>query len=212
MIRILVVDDHTLVREGLSSLLDNEHDIEVVGQCGTGREAVTLTRTLNPDVVLLDFKLPDMDGLEVTEQIVGLGRRVRVLILTMYANEEYAIRLIRTGAAGFLIKGAETGELITAVRKVANQKTYVSPSIMDKMTERMVMPTKEVPEAALSNREMQVLVRLAHGETSREVSESLCLSLSTVETYRSRVLEKLGLRNNSDITRFAIRRGLIDAG
>lgn len=212
MIRILVVDDHTLVREGLSSLLDNEADIEVVGQCGTGREAVTLTKELRPDVVLLDFKLPDMDGLEATEQIVGLGTKVRVLILTMYANEEYAIRLIRTGASGFLIKGAETGELITAVRKVANRKTYVSPSIMDKMTERMVVPAQEVPESALSNREMQVLVRLAHGDTSREVSEALCLSLSTVETYRSRVLEKLGLRNNSDITRFAIRRGLIDAG
>ena len=114
--------------------------------------------------------------------------------------------------AGFLIKGAETGELITAVRKVANHKTYVSPSILDKMTERMVLPSNEVPEAVLSNREMQVLVRLAHGDTSREVSKALCLSLSTVETYRSRVLEKLGLRNNSDITRFAIRRGLIDVG
>ena len=128
----------------------------------------------------------------------------------MYANEEYAIRLIRSGAAGFLIKGAATKELIEAVRKVANHRTYVSPGILDKMTERMVFPLKEVPEAALSNREMQVLVRLARGDTSREVSKALCLSLSTVETYRSRVLEKLGLRNNSDITRFAIRRGLIE--
>jgi two-component system invasion response regulator UvrY len=212
MIRILVVDDHTLVREGLCRLLDNEEELEVAGQCGTGREAVTLTQSLTPDVVLLDYKLPDMDGLETTEQIISLGTKAKVLILTMYANEEYAIRLIRAGASGFLIKGAATGELAAAVRKVSRRGTYVSPSVLEKMTERMVMPQEEAPESVLSNREMQVLVRLAHGDTSREVSEELCLSLSTVETYRSRVLEKLGLRNNSDITRFAIRRGLIDAG
>jgi two-component system invasion response regulator UvrY len=212
MIRILVVDDHTLVREGLCRILDNESDIEVVGQCGTGREAINLTRTLSPDIVLLDYKLPDMDGLETTEQIVALEGRAKILILTMYASEEYAIRLIRAGASGFLIKGAATGELIKAVRKVSSRGTYVSSTILEKMTERMVMPQEEAPESTLSTREMQVLVRLAHGSTSREVSEELCLSLSTVETYRSRVLEKLGLRNNSDITRFAIRRGLIDAG
>ncbi len=212
MIRILVVDDHTLVREGLCRLLDNENDFEVVGQGGTGREAVDLTRRLTPDIVLLDFKLPDMDGLETTEQIIALKTGVKILILTMYANEEYAIRLIRSGVSGFLIKGAATGELITAVRKVSNRGTYVSPSVLEKMTARMVMPQEEAPESVLSNREMQVLIRLAHGLTSREVSEELCLSLSTVETYRSRVLEKLCLRNNSDITRFAIRRGLIDVG
>lgn len=210
MIRILVVDDHTLVREGLCRLLENENELEVVGQTGMGREAVALCRELKPDVVLLDYKLPDIDGLETTEQIVAMGLKTRVLILTMYANEEYAIRLIRAGASGFLIKGAAANELLEAVRKVHNKGTYISPVVLEKMTERIAQPREETPEAALSNREMQVLVRLARGESSREVSENLCLSLSTVETYRSRVLEKLSLRNNSDITRFAIRRGLID--
>ena len=212
MIRILVVDDHTLVREGLCRLLGNEEGFEVIGQCGRGRDAIKMVKELAPDIVLLDFKLPDMDGLEITEQIVALDTKTRVLILTMYANEEYAIRLIRAGAAGFVIKGAASDELIAGVRKVFKRGTYVSPSVLEKMTERMVMPQEEAPESSLSNREMQVLVRLARGSSSREVSEELCLSLSTVETYRSRVLEKLGLRNNSDITRFAIRRGLIDAG
>ncbi len=212
MIRILVVDDHTLVREGLCRLLDSEANFEVVGQTGSGRDAVRLCEKLKPEVIILDYKLPDIDGLETTEQIVSLKTGARILILTMYANEEYAIRVIRAGAAGFLVKGASTDELLKAVRKVVGKGTYVSPAILEKMTERMTLPPEETPESVLSNREMQVLVQLSRGATSREVAEDLCLSLSTVETYRSRILEKLNLRNNSDITRFAIRRGLIDLG
>lgn len=212
MIRILVIDDHTLVREGLCRLLDSEMDFEIVGQTGLGREAVRLCEELTPDVAILDFKLPDIDGIETTEQIVALKTGVRILILTMYANEEYAIRVIRAGAAGFLIKGASTNELLKAIRKVIGGRTYVCPEILEKMTERIVQPPEETPESALSNREMQVLVQLSRGATSREIAEKLCLSLSTVETYRSRILEKLNLRNNSDITRFAIRRGLIVLG
>jgi len=210
VIRTLVVDDHTLVRDGLCRLLDAESDIEVVGQTGLGKEAVSLCRKLEPDVVLLDYKLPDIDGQETTEQLVALGTKARILILTMYANEEYAIRLIRAGAAGFLVKGASTDELVAAVRRVARGCTYISPSIMQKMAERFGQQPGEPPESVLSNRELQVLIRLGRGATSREVSETLSLSLSTVETYRSRVLEKLNLRNNSDLTRFALRRGLIE--
>jgi DNA-binding NarL/FixJ family response regulator len=210
MTRVLVVDDHTLVRAGVARLLEAEEDIEVIGQTGSGHEAVELARTLKPDVVILDYSLPDLDGLETTQQIISAANGVRVLILTMYANEEYATRLIRAGAAGFMIKGASADELLVAVRKVARKGVYVSPSIQEKMVTRIGQPQEETPEAALSNREMQVLVRLGRGATTREVSEGLNLSLSTVETYRSRILEKLNLRNNSDLTRFAIRRGLID--
>lgn len=212
MIRVLVVDDHTLVRAGLCRLLDSEEGIEVVGETGSGREAVELCQKLNPDVVLLDYNLPDMDGLETTSRIIPLKTGARVLILTMYANEEYAIRVIRAGASGFVVKGASPEELLSAVRKVARKGTYITPSIMDKMVGRMGQPDAETPESGLSDREMQVLIRLARGSTTREVAEELCLSISTVETYRSRILEKLNLRNNSDLTRFAIRRGLIDLG
>lgn len=210
MIRTLVVDDHTMVRAGLCRLLDNESDIQVVGQSGSGREAVQLCREHKPDVVVLDYSLPDLDGLETTRQIVALGLGVRVLILTMYANEEYATRVIRAGASGFIVKVASTDELLAAIRKVSQKGVYVSPSIMEKMVGRMGQPKEDVPEAVLSDREMQVLIQLARGATSREVSKALSLSLSTIETYRSRILEKLNLRNNSDMTRFAIRRGLID--
>jgi DNA-binding NarL/FixJ family response regulator len=210
MIRVLVVDDHTLVRAGLCRLLEAEDDLKVVGQTGSGHEAVALCQNLKPDLVILDYSLPDLDGLEATRQITALKNGARVLILTMYANEEYATRLIRAGATGFLIKGASADELLTAVRKVARKGIYVSPSIQEKMVSRLSQPADESPESALSNREIQVLVRLARGATTREVSEALSLSLSTVETYRSRILEKLNLRNNSDLTRFAVRRGLID--
>lgn len=210
MIRVLIVDDHTLVRAGLCRLLEAEQNIQVVGQTGSGREAVELVSKLEPDVVLLDYGLPDIDGLETTSQITRQKTGARVLILTMHANEEYALRLIRAGAAGFVVKGASPEELLRALQKVARGGTYVSPSIMEKMVGRLGQNQPEAPESALSDREVQVLVRLARGATTREVAEDLCLSVSTVETYRSRLLEKLNLRNNSDLTRFAIRRGLID--
>ncbi len=210
MIRILVVDDHTLVRDGLCRLLAGEKDVEVVGHTGSGREAIGLCRETKPDIVLLDYGLPDLDGLEATEQIVGLGLGIRVLILTMHASEEYATRLIQAGAKGFLVKAASAEELLAAVRKVAGNGMFVSASIMERMVARLGQPSGDVPESVLSDREMQVLLRLAKGASTREVAKSLSLSLSTIETYRSRILERLNLRNNSDLTRFAIRRGLID--
>ncbi len=209
--QVLVVDDHTLVRVALCRLLESEDDIEVVGQTGSGHEAVRLCRELEPDVVVLDYGLPDLDGLETTRQIVEQGRGARILILTMHANEEYATRLIRAGASGFVVKAASTDELLAAIRKVANRGVYVSSAVLEKMVARMGQPDGEAPESLLSNREMQVLIRLARGARTREVAKDLSLSVSTVETYRGRVLEKLGLRNNSDLTRFAIRRGLIEA-
>lgn len=210
MLKILVVDDHTLVRDGLCRLIEAEKDMEVVGQTGSGHHAVELCREKRPDLVLLDYNLPDLDGLETTRQIVALEQGIRILILTMYANEEYATRLIRAGASGFIVKAASTDELLKAIRKVAHKGIYISPAIMERMVTRMGQPEEETPEAALSDREMQVLLRLARGATTREVSHSLSLSVSTVETYRSRILDKLNLRNNSDLTRFAIRRNLID--
>ena len=210
MIRVLLVDDHNLVRDALCRLLSAEPDIDVIGQTGLAHEAVELCRALKPDVVVLDYSLPDLDGLEATRQIVALELKIRVLILTMYANEEYATRLIRVGAAGFVVKAASTDELLTAIRKVANRGVYVTPSILEKMVTRMGQDETDSPETNLSNREMQVLLRLARGYQTREVAKELNLSKSTIETYRARVLEKLGLRNTSDLTRFAVRRGLID--
>ncbi len=209
MIRILVVDDHILVRDSLCRLLDGEVDMEVVGKAGTGHEAVSLCRSEDPDVILLDYSLPDIDGLEATQQIVALEGKTRVLVLTMHSNEEYATRLIQIGAAGFVVKAASTDELLVAIRKVADRGIYISPDIQEKMIARIGQPADVSPEAALSNRELQVLLLLAKGSTTRETAKSLGIAVSTVETHRSRMLEKLNLRNNSDLTRFAIRRKLV---
>ena len=210
MIRVIVVDDHTLVRDSLCRLLENENDIEVVSQTGYGREAVELCRKYKPDVVVLDYGLTDIDGLEVTRKIMDLDLGIKVLILTMYANEEYAIRLLQTGASGFVVKAASSDELLKGIRRVATKGVYISQQVLDKVVERMNIHSEKTPESLLSNREMQVLVKLARGASTREVAEEMNLSQSTIETYRSNILEKLNLRNNSDLTRFAIRRGLID--
>jgi DNA-binding NarL/FixJ family response regulator len=209
MIRILVVDDHILVRDSLCRLLDGEIDMEVVGKASTGHKAVSLCRSEHPDVVLLDYSLPDIDGLETTQQIIALGGDSRVLVLTMHSNEEYATRLIRIGASGFVVKAASTDELLVAIRKVAQRGIYISPDIQEKMIARIGQPAEVAPEAALSNRELQVLLLLAKGSTTREAAKSLGIAVSTVETHRSRMLDKLNLRNNSDLTRFAIRRKLV---
>lgn len=209
MIRVVVVDDHTIVRSGICRLLEGESDIQVVAQTGSGHEAVRLCREEKPDVVVLDYGLPDLDGLETTRQIVQLNDAPKILILTMHASEEYATRLIRTGAAGFIVKTAPTAELLTAVRKVARHQLFISKPIMERMVGRLAQPTTDPPESVLSNRELQVLIRLAQGMSTKEVAQALHLSASTVDTYRRRILEKLNLRNNADMTRFAIRRNLI---
>jgi len=209
MIRVVVVDDHTVVRSGICRLLEAESDIEVVAQTGSGHEAVRLCREERPDVLVLDYGLPDLDGLETTRQVVQLSEAPRILILTMHASEEYATRLIRAGAAGFIVKTAPTVELLNAVRKVARRQFFISEPIMEKMVGRLARPTTDSPESVLSNRELQVLIRLAQGMSTKEVAQSLNLSASTVDTYRRRILEKLDLRNNADMTRFAIRRNLI---
>jgi len=209
MIRLLVVDDHTIVRSGICRLLDAESDMQVVAQTGSGHEAVRLCREEKPDVIVLDYGLPDLDGLETTRQIVQLSEAPKILILTMHASEEYATRLIRAGASGFIVKTAPTVQLLNAVRKVARNQLFVSMPIMEKMVSRVAQPETERPESVLSNRELQVLIRLAQGMSTKEVAQALHLSTSTVDTYRRRILEKLDLRNNADMTRFAIRRHLI---
>ena len=209
MIRIIVVDDHSVVRTGICRLIETANGMEVVAEGEGGHEAVRLCREIEPDVVVLDYGLPDLDGLETTQQLVRLDRPPKILILTMHASEEYATRLIRAGANDFVIKPAPVEQVIEAIRQVARGQRYVSPPVMEKMLGRLVDPSADAPESVLSDREVQVLIRLAQGMTTREVADQLNLSVSTIDTYRRRILEKLDLRNNADMTRFAIKRRLI---
>ncbi len=212
MLRIAIADDHALIRLGLRAIVQDEPDMELVGEAATGRDAIELCRDLRPDVLVLDFDLPDIDGLEVTTQLTSAKPCPRILILTMHDNEEYAIRVLQAGAAGFVVKDSSSSQLPDAIRKIAQGKMFISHEISEKIALRNLQSKKNTDNlvALLSNRELQVLIRIARGLAPKEIAEELCLGYSTVENYKRRILDKLNLRNNSDITRFAIRNQLIN--
>lgn len=210
MIKVLLVDDHALVREGLRRLLKDCGDIEVVGEASGGQEALRMVRKLRPDIVIMDLSMPDLDGIETTKRIVDEGLQARVLILTMHATEEYAVRLLQAGAHGFVGKGALGQEFVEAVRKVAGGGCYLPPGLSEKLPQRYVRGGAEAsPLEALSDRELQVLKHLAEGHTSREIAQDLHLSVKTVDTYRARLQAKLELHTMADLVRFALRHGVI---
>ena len=208
MIRLVVADDHDIVRAGLCRILTAESDLEIVAETGSGREAVTLCRDLKPDVLLLDLDMPDLDGIEITRQLAHERAKVRILVLSMHGHEEYAVRILEAGGAGYAVKGISHNELPGAIRKVASGGVYISPSIMEKTFMRQQM-TGDNPIAQLSEREMQVFLRLARGQAYQDISSELCLSDSSVRTYKRRVMEKLGLETIADLIRYAIRHDLI---
>jgi len=208
MITVLVADDHAMVRAGLVRLLESREDISVLGEAGLGREAVSMCRNLKPQVVLLDLDLPDIDGIEVTQQILSVQPEVRILILTMHDSEDYANRLIQAGAAGFIVKGSAPAELPEAVRRVASGGSYITHSMM----ERMIFNRREKsdnPISSLSDRELQVFTKFAQGKEIREIADELGLSPSTVGTYKRRIFEKLNIGNMAELFRLAMRHGII---
>ncbi len=210
MIRLIIADDHTLVRAGIYSLLESKSDIEVVAQTESGRDAVKLCRAHKPDVVLLDLSMPDLDGLEATKQILADNPDMKVLILTMYENEEYATRALNAGASGFIVKSVSPEELPDAIRKVYAGDVYITHSIMKKMVLHKSKRHEDNLLSLLSDRELQVFHKVARGVPYNQISEELCLSASTVASYKSRIMEKLGIENNAELLRYAIRIGLVD--
>ena len=210
MIRLLLVDDHELVRAGICRLLDSAVDFEVVADTGSGRDAVDLCGRHRPDVVVLDYGLPDLDCIEAIHQLEEKVDGVRVLVLTMSPQQERAIRVLRAGASGCIAKDASAAELFEAIREVHTSGLYASPASKERLVEHIIFDRANQPESALSKRELQVLIGIASGMTTKEVAASLAVNPKTAETYRGRILGKLDLRNSSDMTRFAIRRGLIE--
>lgn len=210
IIRVLTVSDHAMVRAAICRLLDAERDVQVVGRTATGKSAIELAASLAADVVVVDMSLSDLSVLEITRAILRQRPGARIVVLGFHAHHEYLTRLVRAGATGFVTKTAAPALLIEAVRKTARNEFYVEPAMMEQVIAASAWGAN-APERTLSDRELQVLARLARGQETREVAGALQLSKSTIETHRGRILKKLGLRNNSDITRFAIRRGLIRA-
>ena len=210
MIDVILCDDHALIRRGIRDTLSDASDIRVVGEAGDYGELRELMRTRRCDVLVLDINLPGRSGLDVLHALTKDGSTdVRVLIVSMYPEDQYAIRALRAGAAGYVNKGGDPQLIVQAVRTVAQGRKYVTPEIAQMLVESLTAPAAEQPHQKLSDRELQTLVMIASGKRLSDIAEELLLSPKTVSVYRARVLEKLALANNSELTVYAIRNGLV---
>jgi two-component system, NarL family, invasion response regulator UvrY len=210
MIRIAIVDDHALVRAGLRQFLADEIDFSVVAEAATGREAMDIVRKGDVDVVVLDIGMPGQSGVDTLAAIRARAPDLPVLILSGYAEEHYATTLLRQGASGYLNKECDPQEIVRAIRTVARGRRYITAGVAERLAEGL-HGSGDVPlHEQLSERELQVFLRLAKGETVGHIAEGMSLSVKTVSTYRTRVMEKMHLASNSDLTYYALKNGLID--
>ncbi len=209
MIKILMVDDHIIVREGLKQILAEEMDFRVVDEAGDGQETMEKFRQNSYDIVLLDISLPGRDGLEVLKEIKQISPKTEVLILSMHPEEQYAIRALRAGAAGYLTKKSATTEIVSAIRAVSSGKKYVSASLAQRLAQEVEVNRDRPMHETLSDREFQVMCMLAAGQTVSEIAEELLLSMQSISTYRSRILQKMHMSKNAELTQYAIRNDLL---
>ncbi|MDI3298532.1 MAG: response regulator transcription factor [Bacillota bacterium] len=217
-IRVLLVDDHTILREGIRSLLEEQEDIEVVGEAGDGVEAVELTDRLLPDVVLMDIGLPRMNGVDATQAILRRHPEVRVLVLTMHDNEEYVRTIMQAGASGYVLKRSAARELVSAIRAVNEGHTVLNPQLSravfagggarGEAAGQPLLPRVQAPDV-LTEREQEVLRLIARGYTNQEIADKLMISIKTVQAHRGNIMEKLDLHDAVELTKYAIRVGLI---
>ena len=207
--RVLIVDDHAILRDGIRALLALYEDIEVVGEAAEGREAIDKVRQLSPDVVLMDIAMPLMDGLEATRRIHKNNPQTKVLILTQHDNREYILSSVKVGAAGCIPKKAVASELVSAIRVVHQGNSFLYPSVASVLVEDYLRQSEQEPYERVTNREREVLKLVAEGRTSREIADLLCISVKTVLGHRTKIMEKLDIHNRTELVKYAIRKGLI---
>jgi DNA-binding NarL/FixJ family response regulator len=214
-IRVLVVDDHAIIRDGLRELLKGQSDIEVVGYAQEGQEALEKARSLRPDVMLLDIAMPGMNGLAVSSLMKETSPETRIIIFTMYKKEAYVQQAIQAGASGYVLKTSPSEEIIVAIRNVFAGKQFLSPDVKDELVDRYLRQQTFKPKPtgynSLSEREQRVFIMMIEGKSTKEMAEILCLSPKTLEKYRSSVMKKLHVRNLAEMTKYAIRAGILDA-
>lgn len=212
-IKVLLAEDHTIVRKGIRSLLDAERDIDVVGEAENGREAVEIAEMIHPDIVVMDHSMPVLNGLDAMRQIRQRDERIKVLILTMHTNEEYVFQFLRAGAAGYVVKQSAPNELVAAIRAVADGQSYLSPSISKTVIDEYVRQSQELAITdsydALTLREREVLQLIAEGNTNREIAAQLHISVKTAAVHRNNIMQKLHLATMAELTLYAIRKGII---
>ncbi len=210
MIRVIVADDHDLVREGIKKILLTSSEIKIVGEAQDGLSALELLRSHPADVLILDISLPGISGLDLLQDMKKSFKKTAVLIVSMHAEERFALRAVRNGASGYLTKEKAGESLIDAVRKLAGGGRYITPALADRLAEEVQHPAHHEPHEALSDREFQVFLLLAAGRSVSSVAEELHLSVTTVSTYRARILEKMALASNADMTQYAYSRKLLE--
>ncbi len=209
MIRILVADDHSVVREGIKQILAGQEGLIVEDEAGSGQEVLCRVSKKDYDLVLLDISMPGKNGLEVLEELKVIKPKLPVLILSMHPEEQYAVRMLRAGAAGYLTKASAPQELISAIRKVSRGGKYVTVSLAEKLAFELDAHAEKPLHERLSNREYQVMLMLASGQSVNEAAEELCLSAKTIGTYRTRILEKMNMKKNAELTLYAVKNNLI---
>jgi DNA-binding NarL/FixJ family response regulator len=210
VIRVLLADDHAIVRAGLKELLADTGDITVVGEATNGQEVMERVRAQDYDVAVLDMSMPGRSGIELIKQVKDEKPRLRVLVLTMHSEQQYAVRALKAGASGFLTKEAAAEQLVAAIRKIAGGGAYVSPETAERLVLDAAPRAEAAPHTLLSDREFQVLQMIAGGRTVGEIAKRLSLSVKTVSTHKTRILHKMGLSNQAELIRYAIEHKLLD--
>ncbi len=208
MIRVLIVDDHAIVRHGLRRILDDAHGMSVAGEAANGFEALKLMNAEKWDIVLLDISMPEKNGIDTLKQIMDRSKLAKVLILSMYPEDQYAVRLMKAGASGYLTKETAPEQLVDAIRTVMAGKKHISPNLSELLLQECGVDSGKSPHEMLSDREYQVLRLIGSGKKVSEVAETLSLSVKTVSTYRTHILEKMKLRNNAELTYYVMQNGL----
>jgi len=213
-IKVMLCDDHAILRSGLTRLLGEQEDIEVVGEAENGREAVQKVQELYPDIVLMDIGMPVMNGMEATKQIKKRNPDIKVLVLTMHDNEEYLFQVLQAGASGYVLKKAADSDLVNAIHVVARGDCFLYPSAAKMVVEDYLEKLRSGQEPTssydtLTDREREILKLVAEGYTNREIAESLFISVKTVETHKSNIMEKLNLHKRAELVRYAIRKGIL---
>ena len=206
--KILLADDHAMMRDGLRAILSKEMDVEVVAEASNGRDAVELARRLHPNVVVMDVGMARLNGIDATREIVASNREIKVIGLSMNSDHRYVVAMFAAGAVGYLVKDSASSELLLALRAVMQNQTYLSPTVAEAIVSRVRTSPAERSSKALSTREREVLQLLAEGQTSKDIAAALGLALPTVETHRRQIVTKLGLRSIAELTKYAIREGL----
>jgi two-component system invasion response regulator UvrY len=210
MIKVLIADDHPVVRKGLREIVKEAFHVAIADEVSNGQEVLERVAKNDYDVVLLDISMPGRNGLDVLKELKGQKPKLSVLVLSIYPEEQYAVRVLKAGASGYLTKESAQDELISAIQKVSTGRKYISPSLAERLALDLEMGAEKPPHESLSDREYQVMCMIASGKTVKEIAEELFLSVKTVSTYRARLLDKMRMKSNAELTYYAIKHRLID--